>query len=85
MVTRTRNVILFEECAKRLGKTPEQLISHIVQSQHFSNQGAVIGQNLARYHQTGYLPDYVVSYVTDVLYGEANVSGRTSGRRARLG
>ena len=84
MIVSTRLAILFEACAHRLGKTPEQLIAHIVRQQHFSNEGAVIGQNLARYHQTGHLPDYIKTFVYSVIYGETDVASRTSRRTTGL-
>lgn len=71
MRTPVRRVILFEAAAYRLGKSPEQLMAHIVKQHHFSNQGAVINQNIYRLKQTGFIPDYVMSFVNKILYGEA--------------
>lgn len=67
VVARPTDRDLIEETARLLAfRSPEQLITYIVQGFRFSNEREVIHQNIARFQEEGRLTDYVRAYCVGV-------------------
>lgn len=64
---------LLTEVAARLRTTPYGAMTKIVQQFKLTNEDDVIQQNMRRWRNSGFLPDYVRDYANDLLYGKIRV------------